>query len=459
MFNIVEKIKNKFVKKNDEIPEYMQYHLLRSPGKKVRGGYDFTNEEHNLVCIETLNKLKEFNIKNKVKAGKKIDVAFLIDNIAKFTADSVYKEMEKSEIFNPFILFYDALDKTFIRQPKNFESHKKDVELLKSRGYNVVDGYFSDGRFIPIDNFKIDIIFLNAPAMCYSNMFLSNVYLNTKYLVCYLNYSINTINSYDYHYNNKRIASAWKHFVETREDYLEILDNSKFFGTNTVLVGYPKLDTYAKPIEECVIPDKINNGKPIVIYAPHRSIKEKWEPLNISTFHLYHKYFIDLLERYPEINFVYKPHPFIKTAIINKKVMTEDEYSEYIEKWNSAPNGLYVYDNEYINLFRHSDLLITDCGSFIGEWLPTDKPCMYLVNPERNQNTYMLGFSTIGKKILKHYYLCNNLEEIENNFKMIMLEKTDPFKNERIKLKDEIFINIGTAGKKIVEYLTEYISE
>ena len=135
--------------------------------------------------------------------------------------------------------------------------------------------------------------------------------------------------------------------------------------------------------------------------------------------------------------------------------MSEDEYEEYIKKWDNAPNGKYIFDNEYIELFRKSELLITDCGSFIGEWLPTDKPCMYLVNPERNQKTYMQGFSTIGKKILKHYYLCHNQNEIEENFKMIMKEKLDPLKEERVKLKNEIFTNIGSSGKVIVDYLLE----
>ena len=115
-------------------------------------------------------------------------------------------------------------------------------------------------------------------------------------------------------------------------------------------------------------------------------------------------------------------------------------------------------DGEYIDLFRKSDLMITDSGSFILEWLPTEHPCMYLVNPRRNPKTYLDGFSTTARKALEKYYLCYNKKDIEKYFSLLMFDKQDPMKDERIKLKDEIFINIGSAGQKIVDYLTTLLT-
>ena len=440
-------------------PPFLDYEFNRRPGNFVRNGYDFYYEENSIVNYAQLNKLKELQLIDKIKRGKKAKVCFMLDHIAKFSSISVYHAMEQSEIFEPFLVLYSTEDKIFDNNEIWFK-HKESLKILENNGYKVCNGYNELRQYIPITDFSPDIVFLNTPALCYTkNMYLNNVFMNVNFLVCYLNYAFNTINSYDYHYNNKRIASCWKHFVETREDYLELLDHSKYFGTNCVLTGYPKLDKYIIPIEECKIPTKINNGKPIVIYAPHRSIHETWEPLNLSTFHIYYEKFLELAKNYSDINFVFKPHPFLYNAVIKNNIMNDVEFNDYLKQWDLLPNGIIVDDGEYIDLFRKSDLLITDCGSFIGEWLPTEKPCIYLVNPERNQKTYMDGFSLMGRKILEKYYLAHNQEEIDKYFKMIMFDKQDPMKEERIKLKDELFINIGCAGQKIVDYLTEILTD
>ena len=42
---------------------------------------------------------------------------------------------------------------------------------------------------------------------------------------------------------------------------------------------------------------------------------------------------------------------------------------------------------------------------------------------------------------------------------MIMVDKNDPMRDERIKLKNEMFINIGCAGQKVVDYLEDILTE
>lgn len=42
---------------------------------------------------------------------------------------------------------------------------------------------------------------------------------------------------------------------------------------------------------------------------------------------------------------------------------------------------------------------------------------------------------------------------------MLMFDKNDPLKDERIKIKDGIYINIGCAGQKITEYLETILKD
>lgn len=409
------------------------------------------------TTFQMLNKVKELELKNKIKNGHKVRVAFLLDTISKFPGANVYKLMKDSPLFEPFVVLYNTYEAQFT-QDGFWNDYKKEFNEIKQKEYNVYPGYDENRKYIPLENYSPDIVFISAAYFDSMYLHLSTVHLQTNYLVCFINYCFNTSNFYHYHYNNITINTSWKYFVETREDYTELMRFSVACGVNTVLTGYPKLDTYAKPLNECKLPDKINNGKPIVIYAPHWTINHVRETGDIGTFHFYHDVFLSMVKKYRNINFVFKPHPSLEYSLIDKNIMTSEEYQNYIHEWDSQPNGMYIFDGEYIDLFRKSDLMITDSGSFILEWLPTEHPCMYLVNPRRNPKTYLDGFSTTARKALEKYYLCYNKKDIEKYFSLLMFDKQDPMKDERIKLKDEIFINIGSAGQKIVDYLTTLLT-
>lgn len=439
--------------KSDIVP----YEKSRKIGMRVRNNYSFDPEITGLVAHHLIHKLQETELKQKIKAGHRVRVCFLIDTATRLSAGTVYEHMKNHKLFKPFMVLYQSFDDRFDMNPTAYEEHLRDLETLRKKGYTVYDGYDKNGNFIQIDEFSPDIVFLTAPYLDYQETYLSNIYLNLNFLTCYLTYGINSSNSYAYHYNNRRISSCWKYFVETRTDYEELIRYSAHCGTNAVLTGYPKLDVYAKPLADCKIPKKIDNGKPIVIYAPHHSIKADWEPSNIATFHLYYDKMLEMVKNNPDINFVFKPHPNLVFSVENKNIMTAKEYQDYIRQWENLPNGICVQDGEYIELFRHSDLLIMDCGSFIAEWLPTGKPCMYLVNPERDLTKYMDGFSLLCRKILDKYYLCYSQEDINNYFNQIMKQHIDTKSEERIKLVDEIFINIGTAGHTIVNKLEKIL--
>lgn len=438
------------IKKNSMISKKaidFDYNKLRSYGRKAREFNQFELNNIGLTLYHSLNKMKELELKRKIREGKKARVLFLLDQPSKLSGINVYKNMKESDLFDSFIVLYNNLEEYFKTDSVIYNNHKKGLEHLQKKGYKIFDGYDENFNIIPLEKFKPDIIFTSAPYLDYSHTLLTNTSMNLNYLVCYLPYFFGTVNAYNYLYNNRWIASCWKHFVSSHDDYIELLKYSEYCGSNAVLVGYPKLDDYSKPLEECKIYEKINNGKPIVIYAPHHSVGDNGDFVSYGSFHIYYKYFLDLVKNNTNINFVFKPHPDLSKKIVENGIMSINEYQNYINEWDSLPNGLYVSDGDYIDLFRKADLLIQDCCSFIAEWLPTNKPCMYLVRPKINV------YSTIGRKILNEYYLCHNKVEIDKNFKMLMLDKKDPLRDRRTSMINDIFINIGSSGKKIVEYL------
>ena len=152
-----------------------------------------------------------------------------------------------------------------------------------------------------------------------------------------------------------------------------------FNGFNSVLAGYPKLDEYGKYKNKNSEEKSLDDEK-VVIYAPHHSL---FASNNFATFDLYKDYMFEIAKNNADIKFVFKPHPLLRFQINERyregKIdFSMSDYDKYVEAWNNLPNGEVVDQGDYIELFEKSACLITDCGSFIGEYFPSCKPCIYL---------------------------------------------------------------------------------
>lgn len=412
-----------------------------------------------------MNKIKESELRAKIKEGKKVNVFFLIAQPSKFGMETVYETMLKSELFEPYIysIYLDkntSLDKNFQKQCDI------NYNYWKERGYRVINGYDENYNPIPLYEHEPDIIFITDPVMFGFTSFNNHIF-NWHYLTCYVPYGLSIMEDVPYHFNFVSINEMWKVFAPTRFDYNSFINQSDTYGLNTVYFGYPEFDSYNSEINENQIPQKINNNNPTVIYAPHWSIKD-YGRNNISTFHLYSKYFLDLLKKYPEINFVFKPHPRLLPRLYDliddKEIMSPEEYQKYIDEWNSAPNGIVLGEVDYIELFKKSSALITDCGSFVLEYLYSGHPCIYLVNPNlrhfgKKKNSFLDKYSLLGQEILKTYNICHNELDIQTNFENIVLKNIDDKKDEREAVLKKYSDYTGNSGKSIVEYLNKILTE
>ena len=414
---------------------------------------------------QIINRIKEQELREKIRRGGKVKVFFLIAQPSKFGMETIYEGMLASELFDPCIysVYYDKnkqLDGILRQQcDTNFDYWRR-------KGYRVLNGFDEEYKPVPLYERKPDIVFISDPVLFGFSSFKNHIF-NWHYLTCYVPYGLSIMEDSAYHFNFVPINEMWKVFCQTRYDYEQFINCSRHFGLNAVYYGYPEFDSYARPIEEGNIPDKINNGKPIVIYAPHWSIKDP-KRNNISTFHLYWKYFLSLLEKYPDINFVFKPHPRLLPRLYDliddKTIMKPEAYHEYVRQWNEAPNGFVMGEGDYIDLFRKSVVLITDCGSFIGEYLYTHNPCIYLVNPNlfhfgKIKNNFLEKYSLYGQEILTTYYICHSEKEIQKNFENVVIKKIDNKKELREQVMKKYSEYIGNAGQRIVEHLTRALKD
>ena len=242
-----------------------------------------------ITNVYLLNKIKENEVRIKVKNKEKIRVMFLVDDLAKFKSKSVYRYMQKSEMFAPFVVVYktynvnESIEKAYYE-----EKHKEDIIYFRENGYVVYDAHNEDGSIRDFEDFSPDLIFTSSIAYVdFTRSLFSSYYLYTKWLVCYLNYGINSSSNYYSHFNMPVISSCWKHFEVLKSHFSEILAYSRYGGVNTKYLGNPFLDDYVDCESKLDTISCSDNSHPLIIYAPHWSIDIVDSDFNTSTFFVY----------------------------------------------------------------------------------------------------------------------------------------------------------------------------
>ena len=95
--------------------------------------------------------------------------------------------------------------------------------------------------------------------------------------------------------------------------------------------------------------------------------------------------------------------------------------------------------------------MITDCCSFLGEYLPSRKPLIRLLSPNA------IKLNSYGEKLVSQYYISHNNEELASLFEAIVVNKNDYKKLTRLQLVDELMGGKESSGEKICAYLEEIV--
>lgn len=372
----------------------------------------------------------------RAKFGKeKIRVGFLIVDPSKWQYQSIYKEMEKDDRFEPVVLITVRT-----KQSQHYKTMKECKEFFSKLGIRSEYAYDeSAGNFLPPSHFGIDILFYQQPWLVHDTQ--SPALVSRYALTCYVAYGMHVV-TYKASYEKFFHRLMWKMFVENTMVREELERYIKAEITNCEPVGYAKLDAYHD------FPPAKPEGRRIIIYAPHHSFAEG--SLGTATFRQTGKAMLDFAREHThEISWVFKPHPSFRRSVIENGIMTEQELDTYFRTWEEIGT---IYDSgNYIELFRKSSALVTDCISFIGEYLPSGNPVFQLVSPND-------PFNSLGHSILDSYYRASSIKDFEPLFERVILQGDD-FKQEERKAKIPLLFDKNQrAVEKIMEILSRSLS-
>lgn len=384
---------------------------------------------------QTLMKLN-----SRFKNGQKIRVGFYIVEVFQYA--SIYEEMLKSEFFEPFIVVVPD----FARKEIAIDVMNKVYDSLSSKYQAVYKGYNEQNdEYIDFSD-KLDIVFFGNPyeVMVHPNHFIWHM-LKKNILTCFQNYGYFAITWCRTHIASSPFWNAcWRVFVDSYKNYNDLIMYNIRKGANAYISGYAKMDKLASI-------EYKNKTRKQILLCPHHTINTK--ELELSNFLKYSDLFLELPKLYPEIDFIFRPHPLLKYNLT--KYWGESKTNKYYDQIAAYSNVIYDASKDYLDTFANSDAMIHDCGSFTAEYLFTNKPCCYMLKKSDDINK---TFLPMGQKCLDNYYKAFNKDDILNFIDNVVIKGIDPMKSQRDKFLQELKLNYPNAGKSIVEHIKQEIT-
>ena len=383
---------------------------------------------------------REVMEKKRRSEDKVIHFAAYVANSAMYGMHEAFCLMrDRPRCWDPKIVIIPDVSRGYPHQKQTYEKTRE--YFIKLYGPDtVLDGW--DMRTDRYDDLtdRFDIIYFADPYDAMAHEVHSIRYATTRnVLPVYVNYGYD-VGYYTMYSRMKgpEINLVWKYFTETvysREDCrkLQIIK-----GENVVLTGYPKMDAYAD-----IQSRKGGQAKKILITSHHAVDVEE---LPLSNFLSYDKLLLKLPGLFPDLDFVFRPHPLLFPRMINGQIWTGNQVDCYLKELKKA--GIEYSDGgDYLQLFAECDAIINDCGSFTLEWLFTGKPGCFVWNDKLKGE----HLTTQMNQAVSRYRIARSAGDIIDFIADI--EKGSYYAGHGMDdwVRDNIAINYPHASEKILE--------
>ena len=406
---------------------------LKVKNVKDYSSQDFVNLQRQYASIE-----------KKLSGQQRLKVAFLVGLPSMFPAKPIMDRMLKDPYF----------DVTLVIIP-DFRFGEKFCRDTLVRCYEEFKGQYAEHIVVsPYEDDKTnlkkiaDVVFLPVPyAVSHEKFFIRNI-IKQGILPAYVNYSF-----YNAVFDRIRLISSqefglfWKIFVDAAANMPEFAKYSLVQGKNAILTGYCKMDDYQNH------PRAVKKRKTIMI-APHHSIEGGFNDIiALSNFLKYAGLFLSLPDLYPDIDFIFRPHPALFPLLCEAKFWGKKKVERYLSQLKSKSNVIYSDYGDYFQDFADSDAIIQDCGSFLSEYFYTLKPQCFML---KDVSDIESKFIYLGKKCLENSYIAYEKDDIIRFIDEVVIKGHDPLKLARENFaKNEVMLNYPHASDIAVKFIKE----
>lgn len=366
------------------------------------------------------------------KRNRQINVVFFALDSNSWKYDSLFQAMQKDPLFSPTVLAVPQVNKG-----RDFMLYqlKHGCEYYESKGYPTICSYDEEvNTYVDAFSLQPDIIFFSNPYDGLVDDRYNIKHYENKCLTCYVNYGFCSVPD-QWSCASLFHQKLWRYYVECKDNLEQV--KKYYSGYNCVITGYPTADLFMS-LKQTGKDWKIQGKKhKKIIWAPHHTIA--WQAgliqLHFSTFLLYFDFMLQIADEFKDsVQFVFKPHPLLKPALYNHPDWGKKKTDDYYKRWKEGENTALV-NGDYVDLFKSSDAMIHDCGSFIIEYLYVQKPVMILGNFDRLSQS-----NKVGKEAYACHYEGMSKNDIRLFIENVVLGGVDPLFERRSLFYDTILL-------------------
>ena len=333
----------------------------------------------------------EAECREKLARGERLRVAFLVCDASMFSAEPVYEVLCGDSRFKPFIAVVPRVSRgdEFLR-----ETLKKTMDVLSARYSGVRDLYDPDSDVAQSLEGQAEVVFTS---IVYDDQTLKQYTVQTLSafaLVACIPYGYGGQLSADLRRMVflPQMVLSWRLFV-TSPGTLELWKSANpLLAHNLVVGGYPKMDRLVEvPMRE---------GRPTtIIICPHHTLARSDGRLSLSNFLRYADFFLRLPREFPDVRFIFRPHPLLFPRLATSEWWGEDRTRAYHDEMAALPNVEFQQGGDYFDAFVNSDAMVHDCGSFLAEYFYTGHPQCYILSDE---SVLDREFTSFGRRLHRH---------------------------------------------------------
>ena len=396
----------------------------------------------------------------KLARGEKISVAFLVCDASMFSGESVYRQLKDDPRFSCTIAVAPRVTRgeAFLR-----ETLAKTMKTLGARYGEAVQSLYDpetrEAKPLAADLVFSTILYEDQTLPDYTTEKLS---VRSLVAILYYGYGGLFISNEQKTPFLPNVVFAWRYFVSNEATRTMNAAKNPLLD-NMVVAGYCKMDRIE--VEKCKCERAKSSAEDTgtcsrrkkVILCPHHTIDKAADGLALSTFLTHADLFLKLPEMFPEIDFVFRPHPLLFPRLATAKWWGEAKTEAYRAKMASFANVEFQQGGDYFASFADSDAMIHDCGSFLAEYFYTGHPQCYLLESEKTVAEQFLPFS---RKLLDFAHKAFTGDEIVAFIREVVLKENDPDKATRDAFAaKEVCINHPHATDAVVSAVVAAISK
>ncbi|MEI4233692.1 CDP-glycerol glycerophosphotransferase family protein [Roseovarius sp. D22-M7] len=341
------------------------------------------------------------------RGARPIRVAFLVSNTASWKVGPVLSRMLEDEDFQTIAVICPVVAGQL--------SHVADQtaeavrRYLDMQGFAYVDLTGVDESDAKAELDRLDphlVVFTNphrlVPEALHDDLFRQR-------LSCYVPYSHEVMQYGDdqEQHNQESHNAFWRIFVPhdaSRRCYAE----ARIRGDAGVSVtGFPACEPLMEPAtaREPSPWQPQDRAKARVVYAPHWL----WRPdIKMATIDTFGDAMMRIADDYREdIQWALRPHPMLRPKLMEDPAWGPARTQAFFDFWEHSEFS-QIHEDDYVPLFRTSDALIHDSGSFLAEYLYLRKPVMYLMTEETGDKY----FNSFGRAAITACEVGRSADEI-----------------------------------------------